>query len=132
MLIDTHILVWVAEATIGNMGPKTEKLVRERFSDCFISMASFFEVKTKQRRGGLTHLSIIQLETRARLEGATVLDIQLKHLVEFPGLAVTPHADPFDLLLMAQAISEGVPLLTCDAEILKVSHPDLSLIDGRL
>lgn len=95
-------------------------------------MASFLEIKIKQRRGGLTQLSIIQLETKARLEGAAILDIQLKHLVEVPGLEVTPHADPFDLLLIAQAISENIPLLTCDAEMLKVSCPGLRLIDGRL
>ena len=132
MLIDTHIFVWVSEGVVGNMGSRTEALMRANFSDCAISMASFFEVKIKQRRGGLTNLPIAQLEAKARLEGATILDIQLQHLLEVPDLSVTPHADPFDLLLMAQAISEGLPLLTCDAEILKITHPGLQLIDGRV
>lgn len=113
------------------MGPKTEALMRQHFSDCSISMASFLEIKVKQRRGGLTHLSITQLETRARLEGAKILDIQLQHLVEIPGLGITSHADPFDLLLIGQAIAEGLPLVTCDARILEVAQPGLQLIDGR-
>lgn len=131
MLIDTHIFVWVAEAMMGTMGSETEALVRKHFDDCSISMASFLEIKIKQRRGGLTHLSITQLETKARLEGATILDIQLQHLLEVPELEVTPHADPFDLLLMGQAIAEGLPFVTCDARILEVAQPGLRLIDGR-
>jgi len=131
MLIDTHILVWLFEGVSGHMGSETEELAKKTFSDCYVSMASFFEIKVKQRKGGLKQFSIVTLETNARLQGATMLDIQLKHLLEIPGFDITPHADPFDLVLMAQAISEGLPLLTCDAEILKVSFPGLRLIDGR-
>ena len=94
-------------------------------------MASFFEVKVKQRKGGLKQFSIPSLETKVRLACATVLDIQLQHLVEIPSLQATPHADPFDLLLVAQAISEGVPLLTCDKKVLAITQPGLRLIDGR-
>jgi PIN domain nuclease of toxin-antitoxin system len=131
MLIDTHIFVWVAEGRAGNMGRDTETLMRKSFGDCYISMASFFEIKIKQRRGSLSYLSITKLETKARLEGATILDIQLKHLAELPSLDVTPHGDPFDLLLIAQAVAEGLPLLTCDERILEVIQPGLRLIDGR-
>jgi PIN domain nuclease of toxin-antitoxin system len=131
MLIDTHIFVWVSEGVVGHMGPETVALVRERFNDCSVSMASFLEIKIKQRRGGLTHLSISQLETKARLEAKTVLGLQLSHLVEIPSLEVTPHADPFDLLLIGQAVAEGLPLVTCDQRILEVVWPGLRLIDGR-
>lgn len=132
MLIDTHILLWVFEDVAGNMGKKSRELVKRDFNKCFVSMASFFEVKIKQRRGSLKQFSIVTLETNSRMEGATILEIKLKHLIEVPDLATTPHADPFDLLLVAQAISEGLPLLTCDARILEIAHPGLRLIDGRL
>ena len=132
MLIDTHILLWVFEDIAGGMGPKTRPMVKQNFSNCSVSIASFFEVKIKQRKGSLLQFSITTLETNARLEGADILPIELKHLIEVPALEVTPHADPFDLLLIAQAISEGVPLLTCDKKILEIVQPGLRLIDGRL
>lgn len=133
MLIDTHILLWVFEDinTAGKMGRQTRELVKREFANCYVSMASFFEIKVKQRKGSLKHFSIVTLETNAILEGATILDTQLKHLAEIPDITTTPHADPFDLLLVGQAIAEGLPLLTCDARLLQIIHPQLRLIDGR-
>ncbi len=131
MLIDTHILLWVFEDVAGNMGVKSRLQTKRDFGSCYVSMASFVEIKVKQRRGSLKQFSIVTLETNARLEGAAILDIQLKHLVEIPDREITPHADPFDLLLVAQAISEGLPLLTCDERILEITYPGLRLIDGR-
>lgn len=132
MLIDTHILLWVFEDIAGKMGPQTKSMVKQNFSNCSVSMASFFEIKIKQRKGSLPQFSIITLETNTRLEGAAILPVELNHLVEVPDIKVTRHADPFDLLLIAQAISEKIPLLSCDEEILKISYPGLRLIDGRL
>lgn len=131
MLIDTHILVWSFEGIPGNMGPETVALVKKEFNNCFVSMASFFEIKVKQRKGGLKQFSIVKMETDSRLRGIGILDIQLKHIVEIPGLNIAAHADPFDLILVAQAISEETPLLTCDQKILNIAHPGLRLIDGR-
>ena len=132
MIIDTHILVWAFEGFSNRLGPRTRELISGDFGNCLISMASFFEIKIKQRKGGLKQFSIDSLEQGARQQGATILDIKLQHVIGIPDLAITPHADPFDLMLMAQAISEGLPLLTCDTEILKVSQPGLRLVDGRV
>ena len=131
MLIDTHILLWLYEGVVGHMGMETDALVKNNLTTCTVSMASFFEIKVKQRKGGLKQFSIIDLETKARLEGMSILDIGLEHLFSLPGKEIISHADPFDLVLIAQAVAEGVPFLTCDAAILKIAQPGLRLIDGR-
>ncbi len=58
----------------------------------------------------------------------------LKSVVQFQswqdGKSRDPQSDLFDLLLIAQAISENLVFLTADSEILKLNRPGLQLIDA--
>lgn len=131
MLIDTHILVWVVQGTAGNMGIKTLKLVQGSLDGYTVSAASLMEIRLKQRRGGLEDLTIGRLMGGLKLSGVNMLDILPSHIIHIPDSDVIEHADPFDLTLMAQAIAEGLPLLTCDEKILDANIPGLRLVDGR-
>ncbi len=132
MLIDTHILIWALEGITGSMGPKTKTLVKENFDDFTVSAASLLEIKLKQRRGGLKQTDLMALLELLNKNNLNLLSINPEHALKIPAQNVTTHTDPFDLTLIAQAMHENLPFLTCDAEILKINHPALKLIDGRL
>jgi PIN domain nuclease of toxin-antitoxin system len=129
MLIDTHVLIWMFERQTKFLGPTSlQRLETERV---VVSCVSLIEMAVKKRKGKLDMPDTASIVATLRLKDIDVLDIQTKYIAHMPSLEQTPHADPFDLLLVAQAISEGIPLLTCDAEILKINQPGLRLIDGR-
>ena len=58
--------------------------------------------------------------------GATILSIHDEHAIGSAGLA-TDHADPFDRLLMATALAEGLQLLTADAALIAIGVSNRAL-----
>jgi PIN domain nuclease of toxin-antitoxin system len=82
-----------------------------------LSVASYWEVVIKTRKGLLSVPDPVSWWTRAtHLLGGTVLPIRASHitaLVALPDL----HRDPFDRILIAQAVAEGLPLVTSDRQI---------------
>lgn len=129
MLIDTHVLIWLLENELGKLGDHAlETLDAQPIT---ISMASLIEMEVKKRKGKLDMPKTEAIAATLQAQNIDVLGILTPHISAMPGLDVTPHADPFDLLLMGQAIAEGLPLLTCDARILETVQPGLRLVDGR-
>ncbi|HEX7633296.1 MAG TPA: type II toxin-antitoxin system VapC family toxin [Candidatus Saccharimonadales bacterium] len=130
MIIDTHILIWLLNDNLERLGREALEIAKTQ--SITVSTASLFEIAMKKRKDKLDAPDTESIYKTLEQQGITVLDIAAQHIYKVPGLAATPHADPFDLLLMSQAISEDLPFLTCDAEILKTVCPGLRLIDGRL
>jgi PIN domain nuclease of toxin-antitoxin system len=84
--------------------------------DVWVSAASGWEISTKHRIGklDLAERLAIELPDMVREQGFRALDVSLLHAVragQLPG----PHRDPFDRLLAAQAILEGLTILSGDA-----------------
>jgi PIN domain nuclease of toxin-antitoxin system len=129
MLIDTHVLIWMLDDKAGRLGPQTQKSVKAL--PLTVSVASLIEIAVKKRKGKLDAPETNRILTNLVSKNTDILDVRAQHIANIPRLEISAHADPFDLVLMAQAISEGLPLLTCDSEILKINFPGLRLIDGR-
>ena len=82
-----------------------------------LSVASYWEVVIKTRKGLLPIADPVSWWARAtQLLGERVLPIRASHIT---ALAALPdlHRDPFDRILIAQAVAEGVPLVTSDRQI---------------
>ena len=113
-LLDTHALIWLA----GD-GPRPRSEVAAAVSslenDLVVSAASAFEIATKIRLGKLEEARPLQDRWDAALAemGATSMDVADKHAL-WAGRLDWDHRDPFDRLLAAQAISEGLTLVTAD------------------
>lgn len=121
LLLDTHILLWWLDDN-----PLLKNKARQAIADgnnlAFISAASIWEIRIKAALGKLIIPSNFQ----------AVLERQ-----DFETLAITPahahgiaqlspyHQDPFDRMLVAQAIMEGFTLVTYDLEIQKYDVPIL-------
>ena len=110
ILLDTHLLLW-AVAEPRKLPPGARKRIEE--ADVFVSAASLWEVSIKAALG---KLAADPAELLAEIEpaGFTLLPITGEHAAAVAKLP-TVHADPFDRMLVAQAKTEPLLLLTNDA-----------------
>lgn len=112
LLLDTHSLLWWL-ADDDALGVAARALLEDPANDIFVSSVSLWEIVVKVRVGKLT-ADIGEIVKATEAQGFNLLNIEADHLI---GLAALPvhHRDPFDHLLMAQAIAEDLVFLTEDA-----------------
>lgn len=113
ILLDTHSFLWFAENT-AELSALAKKEVENINNKCFLSIASLWEHSIKLSLNKLELYrpfnSIPDLLTANSIE---ILPIQFKHLQQ---LLILPlhHRDPFDRLILAQAISQDMVIVTKD------------------
>ena len=117
LLLDTHVLLWWWYEP-AKLSPRAIALVRDRTNPVFVSAASAWEIATKYRLGKLPRGGemIAQWDERLRLDGFSELPILASHALR-AGSLPGEHRDPFDRMLAAQSLLEGLPLLSSDAAI---------------
>jgi len=110
VLLDTHLLLW-AVAEPRKLPAAARRRIEE--ADVFVSAASLWEVSIKAALG---KLAANPAEVLAEIEpaGFTLLPITGEHAVAVAKLPAV-HADPFDRMLVAQAKTEPLLLVTNDA-----------------
>ncbi len=113
-LLDTHALLWWL-ADDSQLGRQARELVEDPGNDVLISMVSLWEIAVKTRIGRL-EADIKEIMDAVQQEGFNLLDIGVAHLLTLAGLPVH-HRDPFDHLLIAQAISEDATFISQDRNI---------------
>ncbi len=116
LLVDTHLLLWAAFEP-ARLTPKAAKLLTSREATLAFSLATIWEVAIKTSLGRPDFSVDPALLHRALLaEGFVEWPIRAPHLFR---LATLPwvHRDPFDRLLVAQAIEDQITLLTADATL---------------
>jgi PIN domain nuclease of toxin-antitoxin system len=116
LLLDTQIALWT---TIGALPIKARQLIREADA-VYVSAVSPWEISIKASRGR------IRIEPADLLNGfrdANFLELPITwlHAVALRSLALGDHRDPFDRMLVAQAITEPLRLLTTDRALAEYS-----------
>ena len=122
LLLDTHIFLW-AVAGSPRLKPAARRLI-ESAEQVYVSAASIWEVAIKARLGK------IEADPQALAEaiaasGFLELAVRATHAAGVARLAAH-HADPFDRLLLAQALAEPLRLVTADAAL--VPYGDIVLL----
>ncbi len=112
ILLDTHLLLW-AFAAPERLPIRARK--RIDVSEVFVSAASIWEVSIKASLGKI-HADANLLLAEIEPAGFTLLPISGDHAVAV-GLLPSIHRDPFDRMLVAQARTEPLILLTNDAAL---------------
>jgi PIN domain nuclease of toxin-antitoxin system len=115
VLLDTHVLVWAA-TTPERLGP--DLAVVEAADTRIVSAVCIWELAIKQRLGKLSVGSDVRTWVR-RITTELVLDhlaVTAEHAAAVEHLPDV-HRDPFDRLLVAQAVAEGAVLLTADGQL---------------
>ncbi len=112
-LLDTHTFVWWADNS-PRLSPTADTFIRDPANTIFLSVVSVWEIIVKHKLGKLP-LSQPLVAILSRLPAAriAVLPVQIDHTLAVEQLP-DPHRDPFDRLLVAQAVVEGAVLLTID------------------
>lgn len=114
LLLDTHILLWYLEGH-PNLPDVQRLMIEDRRNQVFVSAASLWEMTIKISIGKLDLMDdLATIEKTLRLQGIPVLPIQTPHLQSLLTLPFH-HRDPFDRLIIAQAISESMTLVSHDA-----------------
>ena len=113
LLLDTHTLLWYA---LGDprLSPIARSLIMASDNEVFISPASYWEIAIKVSMNNLTlHTSLEDFIDRClSLYDFQILPIEPVHAARLATLIFpTKHKDPFDRLLIAQAIVEGIPIV---------------------
>lgn len=114
LLLDTHVLIWSA----GNpekLSQRVRNLLIDTNNLWVTSIASVWELQIKSQLGKLNLSSPLPnfIETQQRVNNLQILPIELSHIYALESLP-NHHRDPFDRILIAQAMVEKMPLLSID------------------
>jgi len=114
LLLDTHAFIWW-HSDPARMSARALQLCEDPSNTVLLSVAAVWEMQVKLQLGKLKlDLPLAELvEHACRLNDLTVLPILLAHVLALESLP-THHKDPFDRLLIAQAIVEDAHLVTHD------------------
>ena len=111
LLLDTHILLWA----VGNC-PELPSVARDAISDSksqnFLSAATIWEISIKLALGRL-RFPMARMHELLDQFGCHALPISLDHAAA-AGQLPPHHSDPFDRMLIAQAILEQMTIVTTD------------------
>jgi PIN domain nuclease of toxin-antitoxin system len=112
LLLDTHSFLWWL-AGDDALSPTARAAISDDSNDIFVSAASAWEIATKHRIGKLPGVAAIvgDLERAAADQGFIGLPISLRH-GQLAGALPGPHRDPFDRMLVAQAMLESLLLVS--------------------
>ncbi|MGB6691434.1 MAG: type II toxin-antitoxin system VapC family toxin [Terracidiphilus sp.] len=122
LLLDTHLLLWASEKSV-RLSADAKKLISDPANDLFFSVASIWEIAIKYGKG-TSGFSADPVFFRSALlaNGYMEMDIVARHVVAIGSLPPI-HKDPFDRLLIAQAMVEGMTFATTDAKVARYPGP---------
>jgi PIN domain nuclease of toxin-antitoxin system len=122
LLLDTHLLLWAAGQP-DQLSGTARQLLEDPRNELLFSSASLWEVAIKRNLGREDFRADPRLLRRGLLDnGYSELPITSEHAVAVDGLPPI-HKDPFDRILVAQAMVEGVALLTADPLVAQYPAP---------
>jgi PIN domain nuclease of toxin-antitoxin system len=127
-LLDTHVWLWMLTDP-GRLGPF--RSVAERpDTELFLSAASTWELAIKVSIGRLDLPEPLATYVPSRMRSTRVTGLAIEHAHALQVASLPPlHNDPFDRLLVAQAIVLGIPIVTADRVL--VDYPVATeLLDG--
>ena len=110
LLVDSHAFLWWSEA-LPALGGAARGAIADPTNEVLISIAALWELTIKASSGKLSPPT--ELETMVANQAFAVLTITFQHLTQLAGLPRL-HRDPFDRMMIAQALAEGIPIATDD------------------
>jgi len=119
LLLDTHALIWWT-ADAPELSDRARQALANPSNEIIVSIASVWEIFIKRALGKLIFPE--DPETTLIEEGFGLLPIGFTHLRALEGLPAL-HRDPFDRMLVAQALADGLVLVSGDSAIARYGAP---------
>jgi len=115
LLLDTHIFLWFIMGS-PNLTSQARALIEDDKNRKFISVVSLWEIAIKSSIGKLNLSAPFDqlIPQQLSLNGFELLPIEIAHLATVTTLPFH-HRDPFDRLLIAQAVTEKMPFVSSDS-----------------
>jgi PIN domain nuclease of toxin-antitoxin system len=117
LLLDTHIFLWAVQGN-ASLKPRVRRMM-EAAEQIYVSAASIWEIAIKARLGKI-EASAVDLVDAIEGSGFLELPVRALHAVRVADLPLH-HTDPFDRLLVSQAMAEPLRLLTMDTVLCQYS-----------
>ncbi|MGI8687570.1 MAG: type II toxin-antitoxin system VapC family toxin [Thermomicrobiales bacterium] len=121
VLLDTHACLWALQGD-SQLSATASRIITDPGNESLLSVASLWEMAIKVRKGTLIvntgaqpFAQTILRDLRAARIG--LLDIAPNHALAVSILPLSDHKDPFDRLIAAQAMIEGMPLVSRDTRL---------------
>lgn len=125
LLLDTHVVLWWLRDD-PRLGPRAKTAIAHPQAELFASIVSFWELSIKARIGKMPDPGSM-LFGEASDGGIEILDVRSSHLAALEELVRVPdHNDPFDHLILAQALAESATLVTGDRKMRRYGVPCFS------
>jgi PIN domain nuclease of toxin-antitoxin system len=122
LLLDTQLLLWAAGEP-ARLSAAARRLLNNPRNELLFSAASLWEIVIKNTLGREDFRVEPRVLRRGLLDnGYAELPVTSQHAVNVDGLPPL-HKDPFDRLLLAQALTEGITLLTTDGQLARYRGP---------
>lgn len=118
LLVDTHVAIWTITDD-AKLSKRARNLLSDKSSLPFVSSISIWEIAIRHRLARRnTDIPVSAPQALEWLEraGFGLLSMTAAHAIMAEQLAL-PHADPFDRMLLAQALAEPMHLVTHDAHL---------------
>ena len=122
LLLDTHTLIWFITDN-DKLSSLAKHNIESKQNNCFVSIASFWEIGIKHSLGrldlnsDLSKIFKIIEATEFDILPITVNQILMNSKLEYH------HQDPFDRIIIAQAISENLTIISKDSQFDKYNVP---------
>ena len=115
LLLDTHAFLWWLVIS-ERLSPAVQEAIADESNDIFISAASAWEIAVKHRLGRLPEADVIALDIAGAIadQGFEGLSMTVDDAARAGGLP-GHHRDPFDRMLIAQALSRNLVLVSIEA-----------------
>lgn len=116
-ILDTHVLLWWL-GTPNKLSEKAIRIISEENIEIFLSTASLWEIEIKREIGKLkVPKNFIEETTNQAILELPILGSHVKKLSTLP----KHHKDPFDRMIIAQALEEDLVIISSDPAIQKYS-----------
>ncbi len=110
LMLDTHVLLWWRDAA-RPLSRRARAAIADGSNQILVSIASLWEITIKRALGKIAFAD--DLEIVLQEERFDLLSISFEHLRALDALPHL-HRDPFDRLLLAQSLAEGLPIVSSD------------------
>jgi PIN domain nuclease of toxin-antitoxin system len=126
LLLDTHVFLWLNDDP-NKLSPASRLVCDDPANSLYISLTSIWEIQIKHQLGKLQFDLPWQdmLKVQQQDNGMILLPIEISHIAALENLPPV-HRDPFDRLLIAQAIQENMTLLSADSVFAHYPVPVIS------
>lgn len=126
LLLDTHVAVWTILET-RKVPQRILRMIADPTNEIFVSTVSVWEVGLKFGAGRSRRTSRPRedLAREFELAGYTFLDVSIRHAIAFEDYA-SAHPDPFDRMILTQALTDQLRLVTVDARLASYSDTVIS------